>query len=136
MPTSWSRGSCAGGAGRGPQLTEPGLVDQLQVGQDEVVLAREVLVEGGLGDAGVRDDPVDTDPSRPVSVEQAKGGGEDALPGRRGALVGLAAGLRLGAPNGRLRGVRAYHRLSRAASSDLAPDATSTLPSCGRQTCL
>ena len=37
----------------------------VRVGADELVLGREVVVEGRLGDPGLGDDPVDADPCTP-----------------------------------------------------------------------
>jgi hypothetical protein len=53
----------------------------------QLVLALEVLVEGGLGDAGGGDDLVESDGVEPACVEQLDGGGEEPvapLPGRGG----------------------------------------------------
>jgi hypothetical protein len=52
------------------------LVDALQVGDDEVLLAREVAVEGRERDLAGRDDPVDPDAVDPLGVEELRRGRE------------------------------------------------------------
>ena len=69
-----------GRRGGGLELPAPPGVDAVEVGDGEVVLARKVLVEGGLGDPGRGDDRVDPDTAHAVSVEEAEGGIENALP--------------------------------------------------------
>ena len=66
--------------GSGLELPAPPVVDAVEVGDGEVVLARKVPVEGGLGDSGRGDDRVDPDTAHAVGVEEAKGGIENALP--------------------------------------------------------
>ena len=65
--------------GSGPQLSEPGVVDLVQVGEYEIILAREVLVQSCLGNAGLGHNGVDPDPSGAAGVEQPERGVEDAL---------------------------------------------------------
>jgi hypothetical protein len=47
----------------------------LEVGTDELVLAPERVVEGGLGDAGPLDNPVNSDHMNAFRVEQLVCGG-------------------------------------------------------------
>jgi hypothetical protein len=63
----------------GVQLSAPDPVDPVEVRDDEVVLGREVLVEGGLGDARLGDDQVDPDRADAAGVEEAEGRVEDAV---------------------------------------------------------
>ena len=71
MPDELVGGRRPGRLGGRVQLAGPDLVDRVEVGHDEVVLGREVLVEGRLGDPGLGDDPVDPDAPDAVGVEQA-----------------------------------------------------------------
>ena len=54
-----------------------------EVGRHELVLGTEVDVEGGLGDARLRDDRVHADAADPVGVEETLGGLEDPYGGGR-----------------------------------------------------
>ncbi len=75
----------AGVAGGRAELPEPGLVDLVQVGEHEVVLAREVLVERCLRHTRLGDDGVHADAAWPAGVEEPERGVEDPLacgPGR------------------------------------------------------
>ena len=54
----------------------------MQVCRYEVVLRREVPVEGDPGDPSVDDDPVDPDRPDPFAVEEAIGGLENPVPRR------------------------------------------------------
>ncbi len=64
--------------GAGPGLAFP-LIAALDGGDHEVVLALEMLVEGGLGDPGGGDDLIDADGGKAVAVEQIHRGGDEAL---------------------------------------------------------
>ena len=78
----------AGGFGGGMQLPGPDAVDLLQVGQDEVVLGRKVLVERGFRDAGLGDDRVDAGGPETLRVEEPEGRGQDLFPGMPGRGAG------------------------------------------------
>ena len=81
-----------GRVGGGVELSGPRLVDPVEVGQHEVVLGGEVLVEGGLGHLQLRDDPVDPDPADAVRVEEREGGRQDPLArGGDGGEVGMGS---------------------------------------------
>ena len=58
---------------------EKPVVDLLEVGGDQVVFAGEVLVEAHFGHAGFFDDRVDADRPVALTVEQSRGGLEDAF---------------------------------------------------------
>jgi hypothetical protein len=58
------------------------VVDQPEVGGDEVVLGAEVPVQGHLRHPGLGDDRVHPHGTVAVAVEQARGGVQDPLPGR------------------------------------------------------
>ena len=73
-----------GGGGGVVQLAAPDAVDPVEVGEHEVVLRREPLVEGRLGHARLGDDPVDPDGPDAVGVEEPERGVEDALAGGGG----------------------------------------------------
>ena len=74
----------AGGLGGVVQLPAPDAVDLVEVGDDEVVLGRELLVEGRLGHARLGDDPVDADRPDAAGVEEPERGVEDAVAGGGG----------------------------------------------------
>ena len=86
----------AGRLRRRAQLSEPDLVDPVQIGQHQVVLAREVLVQGRLGHVGLRDDGVHAYPAGAAGIEQAERGVEDPLAcgARRRACRGVFLGHR------------------------------------------
>ena len=65
----------------GPQLLPP-----LQEVQDELVLGREIPVEGHLGRAGPGDHRVDTDGAHPFPAEELVGGTAHPLPPAVGRL--------------------------------------------------
>ena len=56
------------------------LIGAVEVGDDEVLLRREVPVHRGLRDPCTRHDQVDADRVEAALVEQRVGGGEKALP--------------------------------------------------------
>lgn len=58
----------------------PALALAVKVGGDQLVLAGEVSVEGGLGDVGFGDHPVDADGTNALGVEEAGGDLEQTLP--------------------------------------------------------
>ena len=58
---------------------EKPVVDLLEVGGDQVVFAGEMLVEAHFGHAGFFDDRVDADRPVALTVEQSRGGFEDAF---------------------------------------------------------
>src|ERR1022692_1583566 len=60
-------------------MGEPDLVHPVQVGEHKIILAREVLVQRGLRDAGLGDDRVHADAPWPVCVEEPERCVEDAL---------------------------------------------------------
>lgn len=77
-------GECVGGRGRGVDcavepLPEPG-VGVIEVRGDQIVLGREVPVQGGLGDTGTLDDQVDSDRVEAVFVEQPAGRAQHPVP--------------------------------------------------------
>jgi hypothetical protein len=67
-----------GRTGGRTELAEPQLVDVVQVREYEVVLSWEVLVQRGLGHAGLGNHRVDADAAGPMRVEQAECRVEDA----------------------------------------------------------
>src|SRR6478752_3827893 len=71
----------AGRLGRRLERAAPAGVDPVEVGEHEVVLAREVLVERRLGDRRLGDDRVDPDGADAAGVEQPEGRVEDAVAG-------------------------------------------------------
>ena len=73
-PDQLVRGIGSGGLGGGVQLPGPDSVDLVEVGEDELVLGREVLVEGRLGHAGLGDDQVHADRPDAPGVEEPEGG--------------------------------------------------------------
>nr|WP_239465805.1 hypothetical protein [Gemmata sp. SH-PL17] len=74
---------------RAAEELEVGPLVVLEDGQDQVVLGREVGVEGHLGDPGLGDHPVDADGSNAVLVEQPVSGLQETPPGcgRRGSCA-------------------------------------------------
>jgi hypothetical protein len=62
----------------------------LQVGDDQIVLGREMPVEGHPGHLGLVDEPLYPDRLDAVSVEEAVRGRQDAFPGRPGRLLAPA----------------------------------------------
>jgi hypothetical protein len=58
-----------------------------QVGEDQVVLGREMPVEGHPGHPGLVDEPLYPDRLDAAGVEEAVRGRQDALPGRPGGLL-------------------------------------------------
>ena len=68
--------------GGGEELPAPGLVDAVEVRKDEIVLAREVLVERGLGHPRLGDHGVDAGRPHAARVEEPEGGVEDPVPRR------------------------------------------------------
>ena len=60
----------------------PGRVPGGEIAPDELVLAAEDAVEGGLGHPGTRDYPVDADGVHALFVKQLVGGGQQPLAGR------------------------------------------------------
>ncbi len=80
---------------RGPGLPYSGLhprphplVDLAEAGEDQFLLAREVPVQRGPGDLGLRDDPVDADRVDALRVEDPRRRREQPRPRRRGARAG------------------------------------------------
>ena len=88
-PTSWSAGSGPAASAASCSWPRPDAVDLVEVGDDEVVLGREVLVEGRLGHAGLGDDQVDADRPDAAGVEEPEGGVEDAVARRAMGVMRL-----------------------------------------------
>lgn len=81
-------GSRTAAPGRG-HLRPDAPVGLVEVGEDQVVLAREVPVQRGAGDLRLRGDPVDADGVDALGVEDPRGGAEQ--PGSRFGGVRAAA---------------------------------------------
>ena len=84
---------CAGVAARRSTVScshaaRPALLAQLEEGQDEVVLGREVAIERHLRHARLGDDPVDADRPRAVPAEEPVRGLEHALAAAARVLPG------------------------------------------------
>ena len=84
------RGGCFGSAAT---ACPPEPILLFDIGEDEIILRREVIVEGRLGDAGFRDDAVDArrhgcPPRRRAGSRcRASGGARSSAPGSVGEMV-------------------------------------------------
>jgi hypothetical protein len=56
-------------------------VDALEIGEDQVLLAGEMAVEGGQGHVRLLDDPGNADGVDALGVEDPRGGVQQALAG-------------------------------------------------------
>ena len=52
----------------------PELILLLDIGEDQIILGREVVVEGRLGDIGFRDDAVDAHRADALGIKQPRRG--------------------------------------------------------------
>ena len=63
----------------------------LQVGRHQIVLARELAVEGDLGDMGLANDPVNASGADPLPIEKRMRSVQDALTHAHRGQVGVFA---------------------------------------------
>jgi len=66
-----------------------GLIADIEISRDQIVLAAKMIIERPLGDAGLFGHRIDADSADALAIEQLAGGFDDALTGGHGVAHGV-----------------------------------------------